>query len=247
MLLLGASGNHLRSDSVPCALGSMDDAAATVGSQPLRPALQSPELQLRSRPLLTDSLPPPRFRARTFRRAAGLRPQHRITLGLLAMSGAAFLLTILAPRETKPIESVQQAPTVKHTPRGTEGPDAIARDKVFAFSGTDGSVTAETQPIQPRLDLLVADLQQCALRASDFSPVDGWLALQLSVGPAGLESTGVLGTDLVPAPAVDCLRWSLAREPWPPTEPAVRVEVPFLVVQPATGTSVSRVRESGSP
>lgn len=155
-----------------------------------------------------------------------LKPQHRMVLGLLAMSGGAFVLTVLFPPPPEEADEALSAgeagepvPSV-----GTPAPTLeLVLEAVEPGTGTLDDAAAQA----------VAGLNRCAADAAAFAPVDGRLSAVVEVGPAGISRAHVRGVDTLGPEASACLVGALSDAGWPAIagEP-VRVTLPFYVVQP---------------
>jgi len=182
-----------------------------------------------------DRLPPPRFRPRHIARRASLKPQHRIVLGLVAMSAASLMLTLLAPPpassrvEGAAVGPVQTVPPVAAEP--TPGTTPGARVEL-PVPGSRAEGRVDEGGIGPRAEAFSRALGVCAAEPGGFAPADGRLEVVVELGPGGLEGAWLDGLSTLATDASTCLAAALGSGPWPTAEPPVAVRVAFFVVQP---------------
>jgi hypothetical protein len=179
----------------------------------------------------------PRMRLFNPARAGLFRPQHRMVLGLIAMGGAALLLSLQLPHP-------DEEPGGPADAAGAPGPAvAVAVPAIGAVPGASTMLKLPDDPpaalgaadpasIATAMDAAAPAVNACAADAGAFQPLDGRLVLALTLGPDGLREAVVEDVaELAPA-AVACLSGAVAAVPWPIAEPPVRIRLPFFVVQP---------------
>jgi hypothetical protein len=186
---------------------------------------------------VSGDLPEPRFRIKRMGRRSLLKPQHRIVLGLVAMSAGALLITLLNPArdEAGPSVSDPAGPVVATTRPPTPGTTPGARAEV-PVPAVRSAGDATPAALQARARLLGAAVAACATEPAGFAPADGRLDLVVELGSAGLDGAFVDGIPGLGDGAAACLAAGLGAAAWPAAEPPTAVRVPFYVVQPVGRT-----------
>ena len=162
-----------------------------------------------------------------------MSPQRRMVLGLVAMSGAAFVLTVVGPK--KPIEKAQQDEDLGLAPGPPAGPltPPRLRGATVDLPPPDGLQAQQAEDVGAAMGVVIPAVNRCAQdRVADFAPLDGGLQLRLDLGPGGLASAAVLDLGALSAPATDCLARAVWGVGFPATEPAESVTFTFYVVAP---------------
>ena len=179
---------------------------------------------------MSDRLPPPRFRISRLGGRSRIKPQHRIVLGLVAMSAATLLITLLAP------------PPVQ--PPGAGGPESVAHSPSAPTPGTTPGArvdlplpamrtgTVDEDALGSRAEALASAVEECASAPRGFAPADGRLEVVVELASTGLAGARLDGLSGIGEEATACLVDAIGRAPWPSVDPPVAVRVPFYVVQP---------------
>lgn len=192
---------------------------------------------------MTERLPQPRFRVSRIGRRSLLKPQHRIVLGLVAMSAGALLMTLLNPPEPASPAPLETRPEPTVPPRGDAPAERVDVPLPAVMSSGQGPVA-----VQERARILGAAVDDCARRPQGFAPADGRLELVVELTSLGLSSARVEGLGVLGADASACLAAALGSAPWPRAEAPVALRMPFYIVQPVgkedAGESENPVRAS---
>ena len=167
-----------------------------------------------------------------------MSPQRRMVLGLVAMSGAAFVLTVVGPK--KPAQKADGAADVAVAPTGPQGPLVPPRKRGARVDlpRPEGLQAQQAADVAAAMAVVIPAVNRCAeQQVADFAPLDGGLDLRLNLGPDGLSSAGVEDLSALSAPATDCLARAVWGVGFPPTDPAESVRFTFYVVAPLGPTA----------
>ena len=165
-----------------------------------------------------------------------LKPQHRVVLGLIAMSAGALLMTLLNPAPP-PEDAAAAPPPARQVRAATPGTTAGTRAPVPVPAAP--APPAAPASLEARIQRLGPALAGCSADPEGFAPADGRLELVIGLGPGGLVGAHVPGLAALGDGAGACLGAALGEAGWPAAEPGTAVRVPFFVVQPVGRTVTS--------
>jgi len=182
----------------------------------------------------------------TSRHRGFLKPEHRLTLFLLAGAAGTLLITLLFPPE----------PTVDGS---VAGPAPVASTSPLEWPRERGATVAlpapETPPsVAPAADLegamarVVPAIHACAAtHAAALAPLDGAVRLRLTVGAGGLATAELLDVAEVAAAPAACLAAAAWGAGWPTELAHQAVTLPFYVVAPLGSAPDGSAAPSAGP
>ena len=162
-----------------------------------------------------------------------MSPQRRMVLGLVAMSGAAFVLTVVGPK--KPAQKGDGDADVVLSPQGPQAPLAPPRQRgaTVDLLQPEGIQAQQAADLGAAMAVVIPAVNRCAQeQVADFAPLDGGLDLRLNLGPGGLASAAVLDLSALSGPATTCLAQAVWEVGFPPVDSGESVTFTFYVVAP---------------
>jgi len=155
--------------------------------------------------------------------------QHRMVLGLLAMSGALFMLTVATrgARVAVPIRAAAAgAPAPVHPAEGARIP-LVPRGAAPAPVSSEDDVHMAINAAEQELE---RSLRDCGARYSlDLDEVGGRLEFELDLGPSGPIEPAVVGVSGLEGTGLDCVSAAFWAAGWPRVEPAIHLRVPMAI------------------
>lgn len=158
------------------------------------------------------------------KRARGLiKPQHRMVLGLVSMSAAALMLSLMYDKDDADAAGVPSGASTRSVPRAS----------VPLPSGAPPATTEATaETLSAAVRAVGPSIQGClAAFAPDLAPWGGLsTTIEVQLHRSGLVRADVLRMRGAPAPFLGCLGAGLASSPWPSGgDDIVLVRVPLQV------------------